>query len=113
MNRFLTHNLLPSSIASKRIRALWEEYEEQATREAIFVKDLDWFELAAQAVEYERGSSLALSHNRPLLSDTHCRTRSRYSEPSRVLRDDHSFHPSSGITALGCKLVRTSAFGKV
>jgi putative hydrolase of HD superfamily len=55
MNRFLTHNLAAESVASARIRSLWEEYEEQSTREAIFVKDLDWFELAVQAVEYERG----------------------------------------------------------
>ncbi|KEP52612.1 hydrolase-HD superfamily protein [Rhizoctonia solani 123E] len=37
-----------------RIRELWEEYEEQATPEAKFVKDLDRLEMALQAAEYER-----------------------------------------------------------
>lgn len=41
------------SIQSLRVIALWEEYEARITPESKFVKDLDLFELAVQAVEYE------------------------------------------------------------
>lgn len=41
------------SIASLRVKSLWEEYEARETPEAKFVKDLDLFELAVQGVEYE------------------------------------------------------------
>lgn len=41
------------SIASLRVKSLWEEYEQRETPEAKFVKDLDLFELAVQGVEYE------------------------------------------------------------
>ena len=33
---------------------LWEEYEEGVTEEAVFVKDVDRFELLVQTVEYEK-----------------------------------------------------------
>lgn len=36
-----------------------QEYEEQQTPEAKFVKDLDRLELTLQTVEYERGSSFS------------------------------------------------------
>ncbi|KAL7338235.1 Proteophosphoglycan ppg4 [Rhodotorula toruloides] len=41
------------SIASLRLKSLWEEYEARETPESKFVKDLDLFELCVQAVEYE------------------------------------------------------------
>lgn len=51
----MTHELLdPNMPASKRIHALWHEYEEQKTKEAKFVKDLDRIEMALQASEYEQ-----------------------------------------------------------
>ncbi|GJN91824.1 hypothetical protein Rhopal_004847-T1 [Rhodotorula paludigena] len=41
------------SIASLRLKSLWEEYEARETPESKFVKDLDLYELCQQAVEYE------------------------------------------------------------
>lgn len=38
MDKFLGQLLHPDSVASKRIRALWQEYEDQETAEARFVK---------------------------------------------------------------------------
>jgi len=48
------HEMLHDSPAALRIMSLWKEYEEQLTAEARFVKDLDRFEMATQALEYER-----------------------------------------------------------
>ncbi|BGP53040.1 hypothetical protein JCM8202_004124 [Rhodotorula sphaerocarpa] len=41
------------SIASLRLKSLWDEYEARETPESKFVKDLDLYELCVQAVEYE------------------------------------------------------------
>lgn len=41
------------SLSSMRVMSLWQEYEARETQESKFVKDLDLFELAVQAVEYE------------------------------------------------------------
>ncbi|KAJ3761026.1 HD domain-containing protein [Lentinula raphanica] len=48
------HDMLHNSPAAQRIEALWKEYEDRETPEARFVKDLDRFEMAMQALEYER-----------------------------------------------------------
>ncbi|KAJ4494865.1 HD domain-containing protein [Lentinula edodes] len=48
------HEMLHDSPAAQRIGALWKEYEDRETPEARFVKDLDRFEMATQAFEYER-----------------------------------------------------------
>ncbi|KAJ3714889.1 HD domain-containing protein [Lentinula guzmanii] len=48
------HEMLHNSPAAQRIEALWKEYEDRETPEARFVKDLDRFEMATQALEYER-----------------------------------------------------------
>ncbi|KAF9054038.1 HD domain-containing protein [Panaeolus papilionaceus] len=53
MKNFVT-DMLHDSPAALRIEALWKEYEEGETVEARFVKDLDKFEMASQALEYER-----------------------------------------------------------
>ncbi|EIM88714.1 HD domain-containing protein [Stereum hirsutum FP-91666 SS1] len=53
MHNFVTE-MLHNSPAAQRIEALWQEYEDQETDEAKFVKDLDRFEMASQALEYER-----------------------------------------------------------
>ncbi|KAF8993796.1 HD domain-containing protein [Cyathus striatus] len=53
MNNFV-HTMLHNSPAAQRIEALWKEYEDGETAEAKFVKDLDRFEMASQAFEYER-----------------------------------------------------------
>ncbi|KIM53520.1 hypothetical protein SCLCIDRAFT_1222739 [Scleroderma citrinum Foug A] len=48
------HGMLHGSEAALRVEALWKEYEEQQTKEAKFVKDLDRLEMALQACEYEK-----------------------------------------------------------
>ncbi|KAF9650137.1 HD domain-containing protein [Thelephora ganbajun] len=58
MHNFI-HEMLHGSPAARRIEALWQEYEDQLTPEARFVKDLDRFEMANQAFEYERSSGVA------------------------------------------------------
>ncbi|KIK62975.1 hypothetical protein GYMLUDRAFT_41277 [Collybiopsis luxurians FD-317 M1] len=52
--RIFIHEMLHNSPAAQRIEALWKEYECRETPEAQFVKDLDRFEMATQAFEYER-----------------------------------------------------------
>ncbi|KAF5316330.1 hypothetical protein D9619_006498 [Psilocybe cf. subviscida] len=59
MHNFL-HDMLHDSPAAQRINALWLEYEEGKTAEAKFVKDLDRFEMASQASEYERNHGASL-----------------------------------------------------
>lgn len=61
MHKITTELLDSSGPASKRIHALWHEYENQETKEAKFVKDLDRIEMALQGFEYERGELLAQS----------------------------------------------------
>lgn len=58
MHTLTQKKLDPNGPASKRIRALFEEYEQRSTKEARFVKDLDLVEMALQGSEYEadRGS---------------------------------------------------------
>ncbi|KAF8661192.1 hypothetical protein AX14_007281 [Amanita brunnescens Koide BX004] len=48
------HDMLHSSSPAQRNYALWKECEEGQTAEAKFVKDLDRFEMASQALEYEK-----------------------------------------------------------
>ncbi|KAG7093458.1 hypothetical protein E1B28_007134 [Marasmius oreades] len=55
MHNFV-HEMLHNSPAAQRIEALYKEYEAGETAEARFVKDLDRFEMATQALEYERTS---------------------------------------------------------
>lgn len=52
----LTSKILPKthSLAAKEMIELFIEYEEGKTPEALFVKDIDKFELLVQTVEYER-----------------------------------------------------------
>ncbi|KAF9482526.1 HD domain-containing protein [Pholiota conissans] len=63
MHNFV-HDMLHDSPAAQKINALWlasiTEYEEGRSAEARFVKDLDRFEMASQALEYEKtyGTSL-------------------------------------------------------
>ncbi|KAF8603779.1 HD domain-containing protein [Ceratobasidium sp. AG-I] len=52
--RSMLTDMLHDSPAARRIQALWEEYEERTTPEALFVKDLDRLEMALQASEYEK-----------------------------------------------------------
>ncbi|KAJ8095029.1 hypothetical protein PM082_010247 [Marasmius tenuissimus] len=53
MHNFV-HEMLHNSSAAQRIEALYKEYEAGETAEARFVKDLDRFEMATQALEYEK-----------------------------------------------------------
>ncbi|KAF9033210.1 HD domain-containing protein [Panaeolus papilionaceus] len=53
MKNFVT-DMLHNSPTALTIEALWKEYEEGETVEAHFVKDLDKFEMASQALEYKR-----------------------------------------------------------
>ncbi|KAH7093926.1 HD domain-containing protein [Auriculariales sp. MPI-PUGE-AT-0066] len=59
MHNFV-QEMFHESIAGKRILTLWQEYEDQQTLEARFVKDLDRLEVSLQAREYEQrhGSSV-------------------------------------------------------
>lgn len=52
--RNFVQEMLHDSPAAQKIEALWKEYEDGQTNEARFVKDLDRFEMASQALEYER-----------------------------------------------------------
>ncbi|KAI7872709.1 HD domain-containing protein [Spinellus fusiger] len=45
--------LLDNTSMAQEITALWLEYEEASTPEALLVKDLDKFEMIVQAMEYE------------------------------------------------------------
>ncbi|KAF8477178.1 hypothetical protein BDZ91DRAFT_688324 [Kalaharituber pfeilii] len=55
MEYLTTELLAPTNpqIAAE-ILSLWQEYEDGATPEAIFVKDVDKFELLCQSIEYEK-----------------------------------------------------------
>lgn len=55
MHTMTQKNLDPNGAASRRICALFEEYEQRSTKEARFVKDLDLLEMALQGSEYEAG----------------------------------------------------------
>mmetsp|Transcript_54341 Transcript_54341/g.118205 ORF Transcript_54341/g.118205 Transcript_54341/m.118205 type:complete len:129 (-) Transcript_54341:39-425(-) len=44
----------------KEIRELWEEYEAASTKEALICKDLDKFDMVAQADQYEREQGATL-----------------------------------------------------
>lgn len=46
--------LLGNTEAAQEIAELWHEYEDAKTPEALFVKDLDKFEMIVQALEYEK-----------------------------------------------------------
>ncbi|KAF8621873.1 hypothetical protein AX15_007431 [Amanita polypyramis BW_CC] len=59
MHNFV-HDMLHASPAAQRMYKLWKEYEEGKTAEAKFVKDLDRFEMASQALEYEKRGSTNL-----------------------------------------------------
>jgi len=53
---YMTQSLLAPSNPqiAEEIMSLWNEYENESTPEAIFVKDVDKFELLCQMVEYEK-----------------------------------------------------------
>jgi len=53
MHNFV-YDMLHGSPAALKMLDLWKEYEEGSSSEAKFVKDLDRFEMASQALEYER-----------------------------------------------------------
>jgi len=46
--------------AGKELYQLWLEYEQQETPEAKLMKDIDKFEMVAQALEYEQDQSMTL-----------------------------------------------------
>jgi putative hydrolase of HD superfamily len=45
---------LGNTETANEIVELWHEYEDAKTPEALFVKDLDKFEMIVQALEYEK-----------------------------------------------------------
>ncbi|KAI8804277.1 HD domain-containing protein [Cladochytrium replicatum] len=45
---------LGDTAEARELRELWKEYEDGVTYEALFVKDLDKFEMIVQALEYEK-----------------------------------------------------------
>ncbi|KAH9479817.1 5'-deoxynucleotidase hdd1 [Psilocybe cubensis] len=56
----IVHDMLHNSPAAQKINALWMEYEDGQSPEAKFVKDLDRFEMASQALEYEKNHGASL-----------------------------------------------------
>lgn len=56
--------LLGDTDTAREIVALWQEYEDASTKEALLVKDLDKFEMIVQALEYEKCKS---GPDKPLL----------------------------------------------
>jgi putative hydrolase of HD superfamily len=50
--------LLGSTAQADEICTLWQEYEDATTNEALFVKDLDKYEMIVQALEYEKGKQV-------------------------------------------------------
>ncbi|KAG1057059.1 hypothetical protein G6F46_003866 [Rhizopus delemar] len=58
MNSFI--KTLGDTEMIKEIASLWHEYEDAKTSEALFVKDLDKFEMIVQAVEYEKSDKKKL-----------------------------------------------------
>lgn len=46
--------LLGNTTMAQEIVDLWQEYEDASSPEALFVKDLDKFEMIVQALEYEK-----------------------------------------------------------
>ena len=53
----------PTSISPReKLLSYWSEYEDRQTGDSCFVKDLDMFELALQAVEYERCTFSSARH---------------------------------------------------
>ncbi|KAG9292801.1 hypothetical protein G9A89_006362 [Geosiphon pyriformis] len=57
----LCTDLLGDTQQSIEIYSLWEEYENAKTPEALFVKDLDKFEMILQAFEYEQSDKKNLT----------------------------------------------------
>ncbi|TBU30614.1 HD domain-containing protein [Dichomitus squalens] len=57
MHNFV-HEMLHDSPPAQRIMDLWNEYEAGESNEAKFVKDLDRFEMASQAFEYEKNHGM-------------------------------------------------------
>lgn len=53
--------LLAGAPGEDSVRALWEEYESQASREAVLVKQMDRLEMALQGCVYEHQLGLDLS----------------------------------------------------
>ncbi|KAF3157769.1 hypothetical protein TWF225_002588 [Orbilia oligospora] len=59
---YLTQTLLApiSKSIAREFMDIWEEYEQGQSPEAIFVKDVDRYELILQTIEYERAHNLEL-----------------------------------------------------
>lgn len=102
----MTHSLLdPNQPASKRISALFHEYEEQKTAEAKFVKDLDRLEMALQASEYEQGVLLKHVSVESLLAELDPVRSTRLEEDAAVLRIIRHQDRASRSTELGARAV--------
>ena len=54
-------DMVPCKEMRDEIMDLWEEYESGVSLEAQLVKDIDKFEMIAQAYQYERGNNNALN----------------------------------------------------
>ncbi|CAO3582033.1 unnamed protein product [Absidia cylindrospora] len=85
-------DLLNDTTMAKEIVSLWQEYEDAQTPEALFVKDLDKFEMIVQALEYEK------SDGKPLESFFES-TRGKFKHPAvkawaEALYEERSKHKS-------------------
>ncbi|RKP25495.1 HD domain-containing protein [Syncephalis pseudoplumigaleata] len=63
-------DMLGNTEQANEIYALWQEYEEARTDEALFVKDLDKYEMIVQALEYEKGKRASMAMPRLMRAST-------------------------------------------
>ncbi len=56
-------SFLGDTESANEIYELWMEYENATTPEALFVKDVDKFEMILQAFEYEKSTFCIISDN--------------------------------------------------
>ncbi|KAF9921607.1 HD domain-containing protein 2 [Linnemannia zychae] len=72
--QYLCHDLLGWTPQAQEISALWAEYEDASTPEALLVKDFDKFEMILQASEYEKSEDMTLE-------DFFAGTRGKFKHP--------------------------------
>ncbi|KAL1696721.1 HD domain-containing protein [Schizophyllum commune] len=102
MNNFV-HEMLHDSPAARRIMDLWKEYEARETPEALFVKDLDRFEMAAQAFAYERrtGQNLQTFYDSSIPGIRHPEVRAWATELEAERKEAQQGRAAATIDSLG------------
>ncbi|KAL1723163.1 HD domain-containing protein [Schizophyllum commune] len=102
MNNFV-YEMLHDSPAARRIMGLWKEYEARETPEALFVKDLDRFEMAAQAFAYERrtGKDLQTFYDSSIPGIRHPEVRAWATELEAERKEAQQGRTAATIDSLG------------